>query len=252
MTKRFENITAVLFDMDETLIEHTRTGLEICQEVYASFSDRLVDIDESAFMQTLWRKANDMWSMMIDGAISGEVARPYTFINTLRGLNGDESLASPMGEVFERLMLDSTQLQDGAIEVMSQLRTAGITIGVVTNGYTSMQRMKIRAHGLDERSDFVLISEEVGSHKPDGGIFRQALHKANAAPHEAVFVGDNPRADILGALSEGIHAVLLDPSGSTQRKIAEDESLKTPSHVIECLFEVPPMIGLAESPALRS
>lgn len=247
MTTRIPTeLSAVFFDMDETLVQHTRTGYEICQDVFRAFSDALDPVDEEAFIQTLATKAGDLWAMMFDGVVDGEVARPYTFINTLRALNADESLGKALLESFENLLVESTVLAEGALEVLGAFRDAGICTGIVTNGYTAMQTRKLEHHRLPEHTDFVLISEAVGSHKPDRGIFEEALRRADVAPGSALFVGDNLRNDIAGAEAAGIAAVLIDPKGERRKRLEEDPALVRPSHIIEQLNETLALAGLGD------
>ena len=210
-------IGAVLFDMDETLIDHVRTAVEVCHDSFEAFKDRLEGVDETAFMKTFWQKANDLWEMMFDGVISGDVARPYMFINTLRALKADTSIAHDMLEDFELRLVAATRLAEGAAEVLRTLRAAGIRLGVVTNGYTRMQSRKIDHHNLREMTDFVLVSEAVGFHKPHRGIFEEALARAGVEAGATIFVGDNLKADIAGAVGAGMHAVLIDPKGERTR-----------------------------------
>ena len=247
MTTRIpSDISAVFFDMDETLVRHTRTGYEICQDVFRAFSDSLAPVDEEAFIQTLAAKAGDLWKMMFDGVIDGEVARPYTFINTLRTLEADESLGEALLESFESLLVESTVLADGALDVLGAFRDADVCTGIVTNGYTAMQTRKLEHHRLMERVDFILISEAVGSHKPDRGIFEEALRRADVAPGSALFVGDNLKNDIAGAEAAGIAAVLIDPKGHRRKRLKEDPSLVQPSHIIEQLEETLALAGLGD------
>jgi putative hydrolase of the HAD superfamily len=67
--------------------------------------------------------------------------------------------------------------------------------------------------GLKEHLDLTVTSLEVGAAKPDPAIFRVALARAGADPHEAIHVGDQPSSDVEGALSAGIGPVLLDRDG---------------------------------------
>ena len=55
----------------------------------------------------------------------------------------------------------------------------------------------------------MILSEEVGSRKPDKAIFEAALQKSGSAPDEAVFIGDAWETDIIGAANCGIKAVWL-------------------------------------------
>ena len=46
--------------------------------------------------------------------------------------------------------------------------------------------------------------------KPAPGIFRRSLRELGISPSDALFVGDHPRADILGAQRAGLKAAWVD------------------------------------------
>ncbi len=87
-------------------------------------------------------------------------------------------------------------------------RFAGPTV-IVTNGSSPMQRRKLAHAGLEGRVTHVLVSEECGLRKPDPAIFHKALALASCTPGEALMIGDHPQADIAGAQSADVSAVLL-------------------------------------------
>ena len=55
--------------------------------------------------------------------------------------------------------------------------------------------------------DTVVISEREGIRKPDPKIFIRAAERVRVPPQQCLFVGDNPEADIGGALAAGMQAV---------------------------------------------
>jgi putative hydrolase of the HAD superfamily len=65
--------------------------------------------------------------------------------------------------------------------------------------------------GLTGYFDFILAAGEVNAWKPDPQIFEHALERAGTLPEEAIYVGDNYYADIIGARGAGLHPVLYDP-----------------------------------------
>jgi len=205
------DLTAVLLDLDGTLIEHTRDIGDLCRETFGTFEQELAPVTHEEFWETFWPKNRDTWYMMVDGVLSGDVARLYSFVNTLRALDADERLAAPMLEDWEGRIIAATCLFDDALSTIQRLRSAGLRLGIVTNGYTAMQSRKIHYHRLAGLMDFVLISEEAGVHKPEKAIFDLALGKAEATAQQSLFVGDTPASDIDGARNAGLHAVLMDP-----------------------------------------
>lgn len=62
---------------------------------------------------------------------------------------------------------------------------------------------------LRECFDALAISHDVGLRKPRPEIFRAALSQLGVEPHEALHVGDNLAADVVGAAALGIGTVWL-------------------------------------------
>lgn len=84
---------------------------------------------------------------------------------------------------------------------------------MVTNGPSDLQRDKMARVRLERWVPDALVSGEVGSWKPEAGIFRAALEQAGVAPHEAVMVGDHPINDIRGAAALGIRTIWMNRRG---------------------------------------
>ena len=240
-------VEAVFFDMDETLVQHTSDAYEILTEMHQRHAEALAPVEAQPFIRTLSGKANDMWQMMFDGVLPGEVARPYTFINTLRSLKLNDRLAQTLLHEFEERMITSSRVAPDAKEVIAELRRADIPVGMVTNGYTAIQSRKAEYHGLLDAVDFVLISESVGAHKPDPRIFHEALTRAGASAERSVFVGDNLRADVGGALNVGMIAVHYNPRiDDSDDGLAPPPSPNdpVPTHTISRLMGVLPIAGV--------
>ncbi len=67
-----------------------------------------------------------------------------------------------------------------------------------------MQQAKLAATGLRGLLDVVVVSEAVGLRKPDPAIFTLATSDLGVASGMAMYVGDNPAVDIVGAASAGM------------------------------------------------
>ena len=68
--------------------------------------------------------------------------------------------------------------------------------------------------GIRRLLDAVVCSSHAGSAKPDPAIFRAALAELDVPATATLHVGDEPVADVLGARSAGLSAVLLCRSGA--------------------------------------
>ena len=90
-------------------------------------------------------------------------------------------------------------LFEGVSTLLTELRAKGTRLGVITNGSELSQKAKLLNSGIADLIDHYLISGVFGKHKPDPDIFTSMLESLDTKADECVFIGDNPRADILGA-----------------------------------------------------
>lgn len=97
-------------------------------------------------------------------------------------------------------------------ETLECLQGAGYRLAVVSNRDQACGE-ELERLGLSEFLEFALTSGEVSSWKPDPRIFAYALRRLGMQPGDAVYIGDNYYADVIGAKRAGIRPVLLDPDG---------------------------------------
>ncbi len=237
-------VRAVLFDLDETLIEQRKSFEDIGAAAFAAFEAHLAPVTRQAFWDAFWPRAVDMWHLMTEGVVSGGEARYHTMRNALRALGADLELAGPLHAQADQALLEAGTLYADARPTLRALRAAGYTIGVVTNGYSDMQRRKLARHDIEPAVDFVVVSEEAQAHKPDPRIFARALELAGVAAHEAVYVGDLLHNDVGGAVGAGLHAFLHDPRGLRTEQRAAHPEAPAPHAVLDRLGEVLPLVGL--------
>lgn len=99
---------------------------------------------------------------------------------------------------------------DDAAPTLDALRAAGRTVAIVSNWDVSLHAV-LDQTGLAERVDLVVTSAQAGVAKPDPAIFRIALERLGGIrPEDALHVGDDPVADVGGARSAGVAALLVD------------------------------------------
>ena len=76
--------------------------------------------------------------------------------------------------------------------------------------------------GLRQYFDAVVVSGEVGTKKPDPGIFTLALDKIGMAAEDVAFIGDSIEDDIVGAKAIGMTPILIDRKGKGTEPAARD------------------------------
>ncbi|WP_128816918.1 HAD family hydrolase [Streptomyces sp. S063] len=103
---------------------------------------------------------------------------------------------------------EAWQAYPDAVEVLAELREAGIAVGVVSNIGWDL-RPVFRAHGLDGFVDAYALSFEQGLQKPAAELFRIACALIGRDPADVVMVGDDRVADG-GAVALGCEVRFVD------------------------------------------
>ena len=138
-------------------------------------------------------------------------------------------------EIFRRVrqLPYSLAAFDDVVPALEQLKARGLTLGLISNIDRDGSELA-KDLGLTPYLDLTVTSAEAKAEKPHPEIFRMALKKADAAPEEAMHVGDQPTSDVEGALGAGISPVLLDRDGNHP---GFDRCPR-----IEGLLELPPLL----------
>jgi epoxide hydrolase-like predicted phosphatase len=117
-------------------------------------------------------------------------------LGELLGIDDREGL---LERIFEGLRPDARML-----DAVRRARAAGIRTGLVSN---SMGAGRYDRGTFPELFDGVVISGDVGLHKPQPEIFLLGAERAGVAPEECVFV-DDLRENCEGAEAVGMTAIL--------------------------------------------
>lgn len=143
-----------------------------------------------------------------------------------RGIAVDGHLRAAVVDIYRRHSPDIALIPD-ARRFLRRVSTTVGRLGVITDGPAESQRAKCRALGLIDVADPLLITEEMGTCKPDPEIYRRVADTWHLPPHELVYVADNPAKDFVAPLALGWHAVRI------RRRESLHHDVPTPSGVAE-------------------
>lgn len=76
--------------------------------------------------------------------------------------------------------------------------------------------------GLRKYCDLILVSGDIGVHKPDKRIFEIAANQLGLETKECIYVGDHPVNDIQGALSSGMKAIRMNWGWFKNQQLRDD------------------------------
>jgi len=109
------------------------------------------------------------------------------------------------------------------------------TLAVLTNGPGDVQRVKLRASGLERFFTVTIASGDIGFGKPDPQIFTTALERLRLSANEAIAIGDSFERDVIGAHNAGLRCVWLNREGDARQAPTRD-------HEIASLNDLAPLI----------
>ena len=118
-------------------------------------------------------------------------------------------------------------LFEDTLPTLERLRAAGWRHVILSNHVPELQAI-VTALGLDELVEAIVNSAHTGYEKPHPEAFA-AGRRAAGDPEELWMVGDNPAADIAGAESAGIRAILARAGGAGLDDVRERISHSTPA-----------------------
>ncbi|OPJ60888.1 HAD family hydrolase [Clostridium oryzae] len=103
------------------------------------------------------------------------------------------------------------KLFSDAEEVLESLKKSNYKTAIVTDGMAFVQRNKIKALKLEQLVDYIVVTDEHGAEnwKPSSYAFKLLLSKFDLMGSEAVYVGDNPKKDFIGARAAGFKTIRI-------------------------------------------
>jgi putative hydrolase of the HAD superfamily len=204
-------ITAVVFDLYGTLAEVSVD--EASSSRWQSLASKLrrsgVAVDASGI--ELRRRYEDLCATAAAAGRSGRML-PWVFRQMLleAGADGSREQVTSFAEEFRCATTEKLALRDYAPQLLAELRSNGIRLGLLSNTEAILTRFDLERLRLGDSFEAVVLSSEVGTEKPSTDIYRAALERLSVGPDESVMVGDNWSTDVEGALRVGMRALHLD------------------------------------------
>lgn len=203
-------IKAVFFDIDNTVCNYDKADA-VAMEQLMGFGKKEFFLDAKK-MQYLLTKAQ---AMLVDrlgtgtAAIHNRLIRFQCFLELLQ--YPDFTKALQMEQIYWGTFLEAMAPEPGLIELLSALRQAGIQIGIGSDQNSHIQYKKLEKLGIISYFSRIVTSEEAGAEKPAAEFFALCVEKAGCLAEECVFIGDNLRKDVAGALQNGLYGVWYQP-----------------------------------------
>lgn len=191
----------IYFDLDDTLLNHKKAERAALLDLHDYFS--LFDsVDADRLVETYHKINGEQWVLYSEGEINSDQLQQNRFELTLRALGLNDEHFDKIGSKYLQFYQNHWQWIDGAREAFQRVRTR-YNVGILTNGFTEVQKKKFKRFNLYDQAKYLVISEEVGVLKPNPAIFEHATRLAGYKAGEILYVGDSYRSDVTGGHSYG-------------------------------------------------
>lgn len=217
---------AALFDADGTLFDYGKAELEAlydtCEFLQLECSNNFIE---------LYKKFNSgVWRDFENKKIDTKTLRWKRFQLLLDELNIplDPKYVSTL---YLDYLSQKSYLLSGAEELIKNLYKK-IKMSIITNGISEVQRHRIGLSTINKYFDQIIISDEVGSPKPESLIFAKTLkYYKGIEKNNVIIIGDNLESDIKGGVNFGIDTCWFNPN-----KIKNDSGIE-PKYEISVLSD---------------
>lgn len=185
-------LTTVLFDMDNTLFDLVGAQIAACDAVAADLGRSDGDL-----------LFHDYFMSDRRGFESHENIRDYLYDRRIAA-DGHYPRAC---RIYEQVKLAHIVPYETVPDTLGRLRTAGLTMAVITDAHSRDALRRLEKSGLMPSFCGLVAYDMVMVKKPAPEPFLFALEMMKARPDETLLVGDSPRRDIRPARELGMQAV---------------------------------------------
>jgi 2-haloalkanoic acid dehalogenase type II len=123
-------------------------------------------------------------------------------MNDVFEILGLEDGARDLAEFHCKTTMDGIIIYPDAIRVLESMGEKH-RLCMITNGPPDWQREKIEKLDITKYFEEIIVSGDLGHHKPDSRIFNEMTQRMGVEPSEIIYIGNDYRKDIVGAHGVG-------------------------------------------------
>lgn len=201
-----DNKYAVIFDMDGVLIDTVNIHWEIYNTMLKEKYNVTVKDEELAEL------------------IGMSLAEQIPLLNQKYGINIDADSFIPEAEQRKYKALSDLRPKDGVIEILRNLQSLGIIMGVGTSTPEKAAKQRLRDIGISDFFETIIGEESVTNHKPNPEVYLRVAEQLGYSPGACIVFEDAPNG-IKAAKSAGMYCIGLENNYTTRKQLAEADAI---------------------------
>lgn len=224
-------IRGVVFDLDHTLFDRYGTLEKVLPRFCALYRDNIpAGLSVESFIERfilLEKKHIHLgWNKFLQACVEDGILLSYA-------------------DDFRKETIDFIFHEFGEVAVpysftaptLTKLRNSGLKVGIITNGISALQAKKIQLLDLSKYTDEILISGDIGVHKPHPEPFNVMSQRLKIPAQELMYVGDHPINDVDGSRNAGYTPVWVKTTGYWSF-----EDIPRAAYEVETVEEIPALV----------
>jgi HAD superfamily hydrolase (TIGR01549 family) len=207
-------ITAVIFDVDDTLFDRELAQNKALEMLVDRFPQVLGGFTKER-LKISWQESDRIAMTDFEASATSTKLRDTRSKEFIRFLGIQEDLADAFTQAYLRDYPSINTPVPGAADLLKDL-SLKYKLGVISNSLPDVQYRKLETLGFRNMFSCIVLSEELGIRKPDPRIFRHAAYLLQVPTSNCLYVGNSFKADIIGAKTAGMQACWYKHDNSIQ------------------------------------
>jgi len=188
-------IKAIIFDLDNTLVDFMRLKRASCEEAMEAMIDAGLEIKKDNALKLLFELYEKY------GIEDKEIFQKF-LMKTIGKIDW-KILASGI-VAYRKVKTGYLSPYPGVIPTLIKLKQHGITLAILSDAPRLRAWMRLASMDLSDFFDVVVTFDDTNKTKPHPAPFKKVLSKLKFAPEEVLMVGDWPERDMKGAKKAGM------------------------------------------------
>ena len=204
---------SLFIDLDDTVWAFSENAKDTFQDMYDKYHfDRYFDSFQQ-FYSIYEPKNVELWTEYGKRNITKEELNEQRFSYPLQQVGVDDKvLVKTYSDNFFAEIPYKKKLMPNAKEALEYL-SAKYKLYIISNGFRELQEQKMHSAGVDVYFRKVILSEDIGVHKPFPAIFHFAFSATQSEARTSIMIGDNWTNDIDGARGVGMNQIYYNVNG---------------------------------------